>query len=539
MKGSPGIPQETRLVFHSLNKQDNVELTGLINHPVRLLRKGLSPTFFGRPLEPHRAYYRLSRFAISVKMDPMESQLDKLLHYLERRLQHRYLRLQALLGGRIQLYDFDARDFGDFTWQNLFAKTLPARDFESIRASRFATTRPSWEVLNLIAMQWFQAVLKFPLPRLNTARYDVFMSQTPWPSRVAENTSLVVRYHDAIPVFLPHTISNARIHQATHMAGLDQCWRKGIFACTSKATQNELLKIYPQLEGRSTVIPDTVSEEYYVEKGGADYVLDSIRAHICPATEPKFLTSREKERFYDRHLMSKPLRFLLMVSTIEPRKNHSKLISAWHFLRNHGMPDLKLLVVGELGWDYTRILESIASAQEKGELFHLHRIPSGQLRILYREAAAVVCPSVAEGFDLSGIEAMLAGGAVVASDIPVHREIYGDACAYFNPYSTVELARALRGVIAPDSLARREELIAAGLRHAPRYRSENVRPYWHEFFERIRLGDFNLGRRAARQFPASSPLPAQQPVLPSPLRDQQPVLPPAVPEEIGLAAHKT
>ncbi|MCA1300820.1 hypothetical protein LC062_21040 [Stappia indica] len=41
---------------------------------------------------------------------------------------------------------------------------------------------------------------------------------------------------------------------------------------------------------------------------------------------------------------------------------------------------------------------------------------------MHKSARAVVCPSIAEGFDLSGIEAMLSGGVVAASDIPVHRE---------------------------------------------------------------------------------------------------------------------
>jgi glycosyltransferase involved in cell wall biosynthesis len=435
-----------------------------------------------------------------------------------------------MLGGKIKLYDFDATEFGDFTWSSLFAKTLPARDFEAIRASRFATMRPSWEVLNRITMQWSQALFKFPLPAIDTSKYDVFMSQTPWPTRISPNTRLVVRYHDAIPVFLPHTISNARIHQATHMSGLDQSWRLGLFACTSEATRNELLKIYPQLECRSMVVPDTVSDEYYEEQASASYVVNTIRSHICPTTEPKFLTSREKDRFYERHLMSKPHRFLLMVSTIEPRKNHSKLIAAWDYLKNHGMPDLKLVIVGELGWDYTLILESISAAQEKGEIFHLHRIPSGQLRILYREAAAVVCPSVAEGFDLSGIEAMLSGGAVVASDIPVHREIYGKACEYFNPYSMMELTKALQGLIAPGALARREELVKAGLHHATQYRGENIRPLWHEFFERVRLGEFKKGKN-----------PTRRPELPPGIREgaAKPGLPPSVPEEIDLATHET
>jgi glycosyltransferase involved in cell wall biosynthesis len=190
--------------------------------------------------------------------------------------------------------------------------------------------------------------------------------------------------------------------------------------------------------------------------------------------------------------MSKPIKFIMMVSTLEPRKNHTKFLAAWDYLKNHGMPDLKLILVGERGWEENRILDAMAPWQQRGELFHIHRVPSGQLRILYNAAEAVVCPSVAEGFDLSGIEAMLCGGAVVASDITVHREVYGDACEYFKPYSTIDQAKAIENVIHPDRSSRREELVEAGLRHGPRYKRENVMPIWHEFFERIRGGAFNI-----------------------------------------------
>jgi glycosyltransferase involved in cell wall biosynthesis len=512
-----GIPQETRLVFRSLRTLANIEATGLINHQSRRLGPGLGPGLFGRPLKPHRALTRLSRLAISTKADPMPTHLGQMWRYMERRLDAQLTRWGGICGKKIKVYGFDASEFGDFVWQTLFSKTLPASDYEMIREALYASIRPSWDVLNRIAVQRMQSIVKWwPLPELDTRKYDVFLSQVPWPTRVSPNTQLLVRYHDAIPVFLPHTIRNAPTHNAIHMAGLQHC-RSARFVCTSEATRSDLLKIYPAVEKRSVVIPDTVSHEYYEEKAGEGYVANTIRTYLHPGTEPKFHTMREKERFYERHLSSGPLRYLLLVSTLEPRKNHGKLIAAWDYLTNHGMPDLKLVFVGNAGWDTEPILASMSSAQEHGELFHLHGVPCGQLRILYREAAAVVCPSVCEGFDLSGIEAMLCGGAVVASDIPVHREVYGNACEYFDPYSTIDLAKALERVIAPEFALRREELVEAGLRHSPRYKSENIQPCWQELFDRIRAGDFKLKADTPRQHPfpdhSSSQLNGTAPLL--------------------------
>jgi len=356
---------------------------------------------------------------------------------------------------------------------------------------------------------------------INTRNYDVFLSQTPFPAVVSRKTQLVVRYHDAVPILMPHTIKNARFHQHVHMANLLQNSRRGLFACVSEATRSDLLKIFPQLENRSLVIPDIVSHEYYPEMGNQSYIANIIRNHIRPDTEPKFLTSREKENFYVRHLNGKTLRYLLMVSTLEPRKNYPKLIAAWDYLKNHGMSDLKLIIVGQLGWEYSRILESMAPWQQRGELFHLHCVPSGKLRVLYNGAAAVVCPSVAEGFDLSGVEAMLCGGAVIASDIPVHREVYGNACRYFDPYSTLAQAKAIESVIHSECAERRQQLIEAGLKLAPRYLRASVEPLWCNFFEKIRSGAFKKATEEAiapdlRDFglPEPSPFVLESALLP-------------------------
>ena len=78
----------------------------------------------------------------------------------------------------------------------------------------------------------------------------------------------------------------------------------------------------------------------------------------------------------------------------------------------------------------------------------------------------------------------------MASDIPVHREIYGNACEFFNPYSMMAQAKAVDSVIAPDRRARREELVEAGLKHAEQYRGENIKPIWANLFDRIIAGDF-------------------------------------------------
>jgi glycosyltransferase involved in cell wall biosynthesis len=503
-----GIPQETRLEFHAMNRLRNIDVTGLINHTNRRLWPGLRRNHLWGAFRPDKRVHRLSRFVLSVKEDPIDSWMNTFLLEIGKKIEAQQLSQAALFGFKIPLYDFDAADFGDFIWQTLFSKTLPARDYEEMRNARYVSMRPSWDVLTRMARTRLRRMRPLRFCTLNTHGYDVFVTQTPWPTQVTPNTQLVVRYHDAIPLFLPHTIPHARAHQLGHMANLTMSQEKGIFSCISNATRQDLLKVFPHLEHRSVVIPNIVSHEYYVEQGNEKYIANIIRNYIAVETEPKFLTSREKENFYQRHLMSQPIRFIMSVSSLEPRKNQMKLIGAWDYLKNHGMPDLKLLIVGVPGWDYKRIIDAMAPWQQRGDIFHVQRVPAGQLRVLYNAAETVVCPSIAEGFDLSGIEAMLCGGAVIASDIPAHREIYGNACEYFNPYSALDQAKTIEKVIHQEQRVRRQELISEGLKHAPRYRRESVEPYWQDLFEQIQGGAFK--HAFAKKY-------ASEPVMPKPL----------------------
>jgi glycosyltransferase involved in cell wall biosynthesis len=166
--------------------------------------------------------------------------------------------------------------------------------------------------------------------------------------------------------------------------------------------------------------------------------------------------------------------YLLMVSTIEPRKNHQLLVSAWERLKYSTHPDLKLVVVGSLGWDQGAVMKAFKPWAEKGDLYYLQSVPSPELRVLYRHAAATVCPSLAEGFDYSGIEAMRCGCAVISSDIPVHREIY----------NVDEAARTIGAVISDGAKELRASLISHGREVSSLYLPQNILPKWAEFFDR-------------------------------------------------------
>ena len=296
------------------------------------------------------------------------------------------------------------------------------------------------------------------------------------------STQMVVRYHDAVPVLLPHTINDKAFHQASHFYSLQQNVKSGAwFSCVSEATRNDLLKIFPEAESRSSVIHNIVSSEYFEDDAPKGLVFQIVRNRL--ATVDEFKTDLGGIRFDEKRNQSQDFNYLLMVSTLEPRKNHLLLLSAWERLKYTSMPKLKLVIVGNMGWDSDPFLMPFKPWAERGDLFYLNNVPSSELRVLYKHAAATICPSVAEGFDYSGVEAMRCGGIVIASDIPVHREIYRNASEYFNPYSTEDAFMVIRRVLSEDGGSIRDRLRAEARRVSDNYTSHNILPKWDEFFQ--------------------------------------------------------
>ncbi len=101
---------------------------------------------------------------------------------------------------------------------------------------------------------------------------------------------------------------------------------------------------------------------------------------------------------------------------------------------------------------------------KSGEIVELGTIPYRSLHQLYRACHIYVTPAYAESFAHPLIEAMSSGLPVVASDLPVHREICGDAGIYFPRFSSDALAKRVLQIQESPELA--EKLSSHGLRRA-------------------------------------------------------------------------
>ncbi len=484
--GYGGIPQETRLMFSALRSlSDPFEIEGLIQHGSRRLRPGLSSKRNALPTA--RRVNRLSRMVVSVYKTPYGSWSDHIGEFFDRYLKDALalagLRARALTGASIKPTIFQSDLFDDFVWRTFFSKTLRPEDKETVTGARFQVLRNPKKLFHKAGLSGLKYSQTPRYPSIDTSAFDFFVAETPYPARVSWRTKLVVRYHDAVPVLMPHTIDDKAFHQASHFYSLqDNVNAGGLFVCVSEATRADLLKIFPEVEPRTSVIHNIVSPEYFEENSPRRLTTQIIRARLADVQE--FSTNVTGLQLESGPRDSQ-FNFILMVSTIEPRKNHALLLRAWERLKYTSLPGLKLVIVGNPGWDYQSTLKSFRPWAERGDLFYLNNVPPEELRVLYRHASVTVCPSLAEGFDYSGVEAMASGGVVVASDIAVHREVFGNAADYFSPYSQEDAATVIhQAITATREDQRRLMLLQQSREVSARYTQDRILPQWAEFFTR-------------------------------------------------------
>lgn len=492
LDGHAGIPQETRLLFRGLRLIDGLDVEGMIIHSGRVLARGLpaKPADSSDSTRADHEIYKLSRVIISLQESLHPKLLNRTGIDIDQLAGSLNMVFTHLRGGSQKLTRFDPSRFRDFIWRNFFAKTLPHSDFESMTSAKYRVSRLPWTMMHLCGLNSRTIGVPF-YPKLNTGEFNIMISQTPFPGTISKNTTLVVRYHDAIPVLMPHTISDKTFHQSSHYYALKSNVESGAyFACVSEATRKDLLSIFPQVAPRAVTIHNMVSHHYFPEDSSPARVPEIIRTRMhsgekvtAVSNDVRSSLSKPNALLTKAKKSAAPFEYLLMVSTLEPRKNHLTLLAAWEQLRTEHFPNLKFIVVGMLGWSYESIVKKFKPWQERGELFLLEDVPSPELRLLYRHAKATICPSYAEGFDFSGVEAMRCGGAVVASRIPVHEEVYGDAAEFFSPYATVELVTAIEAVIGHANVERRNELVAKGAVVSAQYLPEVILPQWQEFLQ--------------------------------------------------------
>jgi alpha-1,2-rhamnosyltransferase len=133
----------------------------------------------------------------------------------------------------------------------------------------------------------------------------------------------------------------------------------------------------------------------------------------------------------------------LMVGTVAPHKNHKQVLDAMDILWRD-QKDIHFLIIGKVGWQAEEFLERVTKHSQLGKkLFIFHELDDSDLSYAYAHAHALIAASYVEGFGLPVVEALSRGLSVIASDIPVFREIAGTAINFFPLENVPKLAEII------------------------------------------------------------------------------------------------
>jgi glycosyltransferase involved in cell wall biosynthesis len=175
----------------------------------------------------------------------------------------------------------------------------------------------------------------------------------------------------------------------------------------------------------------------------------------------------------DRELRSVP--YFVMCGTIEPRKNHRLILEVWdRLLRRDVNAAPKLVIAGRRGWGNEDVFRILDSMTPHSHIVETPDLSTAALRRLITNSRGVLVPSLAEGYGLPLVEARAAGTSVIASDIPVFREIANNETTFCGPQDPEAWMAAVHAHIE-----RRDP------RSSAEARAEENRAGWSIYFERL------------------------------------------------------
>lgn len=161
-------------------------------------------------------------------------------------------------------------------------------------------------------------------------------------------------------------------------------------------------------------------------------------------------------------------KYILAVSSIDPRKNFSMLLNAFARMKDKS---IKLYIVGGQASIYSTSINELRNDIHTDRIVWLGRITDRELKIYYKNALCFVYPSLYEGFGIPPLEAMACGTPTIVSDIPVLREVCGDASLYIQPLDAQDIIEKIMLLVGDNNL--RKNLREAGYKQCKQFAWKN------------------------------------------------------------------
>lgn len=246
-----------------------------------------------------------------------------------------------------------------------------------------------------------------------------------------QGTEIVSHIYDIIPITHPQYFFDFAVYHFMDYIGAHLQYADRIIV-NAQATREELEKLAKRL---GLDLPPC-----HVVPLGADFTKQET---IYDSQVPEYVRMAVNERPY-----------ILMVGTIEPRKNHKLLLDAY----DKGLKEMgyNIVLAGYIGWNMEEFVVRLQSHLDYGKrIFHFLNLDDKAIGYLYQHARFLAFCSYTEGFGLPIIESVLRGTPVIVSDVPVLREAAEEYCIWFEQDNAEELCARVREYTEDEELYRR------------------------------------------------------------------------------------
>lgn len=271
---------------------------------------------------------------------------------------------------------------------------------------------------------------------------DVFFSPHFISAPVSRDCKRVVTFHDLsferYPEFFDlrrkfwHFSNNprAQARDADHIIAV------------SESTAYDLQDIYGIDKNKISVVYSGVSEEFFKEISDEDLGIVRVRHNL-------------------------PARFILFISTIEPRKNVLGIIKAFEIFKESTGEDVSLVIAGKPGWLHKKVFRAMRDSKYNENIKYIGFIKNSDKPALYRLSEVFVYPSIYEGFGFPPIEAMASGIPVITSARSSLPEVVEEAALLVDPLNVSDIAWMMEELIGDKKLA--QSLSIKGLAQARKF----------------------------------------------------------------------
>jgi glycosyltransferase involved in cell wall biosynthesis len=162
-----------------------------------------------------------------------------------------------------------------------------------------------------------------------------------------------------------------------------------------------------------------------------------------------------------------PSGFWLSVGTIEPRKNHGRLLDAYRILKGKGVNSMPLVLVGGKGWLMEHFDALMTDLEPGRDVILPGYVSDSELHWLFSNCFGFIYPSLFEGFGMPVLEALACGAPVLCSNSSSLPEAAGNGALLFDPLDTNGIVAAMESLL--HGATSRDALRLFGVEHAKRF----------------------------------------------------------------------